>query len=209
MECQLYPLSGVVFGLAAGVSPGPLLTLVVSETLRHGVREGIKICVAPLITDLPIVLGTLFLVSHAAEMGSFLGWTSILGAAFLAYLSYGSIAVKAVASLVEDVEPRSFRKGALANLLNPHPYMFWSAVGAPTLLNALHIGFFTGLSFILGFYLSIVGSKTAVALLVGKSRSFLGGRMHLRAIRLMGLALLAFAVLFLMDGLRLLGVIRN
>ena len=48
-------LFGVVFGLAAGLMPGPLLALVIQQTLRHGPGEGIKVAAAPLLTDLPIV----------------------------------------------------------------------------------------------------------------------------------------------------------
>ncbi len=60
--------SGVVFGLSGGLSPGPLLTLVVSETLKHGIKEGVKVSIAPLITDPPIVIAAIFIVSR----GSFL-----------------------------------------------------------------------------------------------------------------------------------------
>ena len=34
-------LSGVVFGLVAGLTPGPLLVLVVRQTLCYGTREGL------------------------------------------------------------------------------------------------------------------------------------------------------------------------
>ena len=60
-------LSGVVFGLSSGVTPGPLLTLVISETLKHGKKEGIKVAIAPLLTDLPIVLVTIFILSRLKE----------------------------------------------------------------------------------------------------------------------------------------------
>ncbi len=36
-------ISGIILGLAAGTSPGPLLALVFSETLKYGKKEGIKI----------------------------------------------------------------------------------------------------------------------------------------------------------------------
>ena len=36
-------LSGLVVGLSAGASPGPLLSLVISETLNHGTRAGTKV----------------------------------------------------------------------------------------------------------------------------------------------------------------------
>ena len=45
----------LVLGLAAGFAPGPLLVLVISETLQHSTRAGIKVAFAPVITDLAIV----------------------------------------------------------------------------------------------------------------------------------------------------------
>lgn len=50
---MMYFLSvGAVLGLSSGLSPGPLLALVISETLRHGVKAGVKVALAPIITDL-------------------------------------------------------------------------------------------------------------------------------------------------------------
>ncbi|UCD33501.1 MAG: hypothetical protein JSV38_06465 [Desulfobacterales bacterium] len=47
---------GVMFGLSAGFAPGPLLTLVITQTLRHGIKEGILTASAPVLTDAPIIL---------------------------------------------------------------------------------------------------------------------------------------------------------
>ena len=74
--------SGLIFGLAAGVSPGPLLTLVVQQTMRHGVREGVKVTAVPVITDVPIVEATVVAV-RAGNLQGGLGVISLAGAAFL------------------------------------------------------------------------------------------------------------------------------
>jgi len=87
---------GAVLGLTAGISPGPLLTMVISETLRHNKREGLKIAIAPLITDIPIVLVTLFILSKMASFDIVLGIISILGGIFIAYLGYDSIRSRGV-----------------------------------------------------------------------------------------------------------------
>ena len=60
--------SGLILGLAAGVSPGPLLTLIVQQTVRHGVREGVKVAAVPLITDVPIVAATVVVVVRAGNL---------------------------------------------------------------------------------------------------------------------------------------------
>jgi hypothetical protein len=53
-----YLLQGIILGFAAGISPGPMLGLVISQTLRRGWRAGNLVAVAPLISAPPLpVLG--------------------------------------------------------------------------------------------------------------------------------------------------------
>ena len=48
--------SGAFLGLSCGLAPGPLLALLLAQTLRHGPREGCKIALTPLVTDAPIIV---------------------------------------------------------------------------------------------------------------------------------------------------------
>ena len=43
-------LAGGALGLAAGFAPGPLLTMVISQTISHGFREGVKTAFSPIIS---------------------------------------------------------------------------------------------------------------------------------------------------------------
>jgi threonine/homoserine/homoserine lactone efflux protein len=199
--------SGVVLGLSAGLSPGPLLTLVISETLKHDIKEGIKVSVAPLLTDLPIVLITILVLSRLSNMLPVLGIVSLLGCAFLSYLGFESITFKGVDIDVEQAKPQSIKKGVIANFLNPSPYMFWFTIGAPLVLKALKISLFSASLFILSFYVFLVGSKVLVAIVIGKSRFFLKSRNYVYTIRFLGVILLVFALIFLKDSLKLFGII--
>ncbi len=80
--------SGIVFGLSGGLLPGPLLTLVLAETLRHGIREGVKVSFAPLVSDVPIVCATIVVISRLSDVKPFMGAISLLGGVFLLYLGY-------------------------------------------------------------------------------------------------------------------------
>ena len=64
MSVVAFLVSGVVFGASAGLSPGPLLTLVIRETLRHGTKEGLKVAAAPLLTDAPIIALSLLVLAR-------------------------------------------------------------------------------------------------------------------------------------------------
>ncbi len=51
-----YLLSGITLGLSAGLSPRPLMALVLSETINFGKKAGILVAFAPVLTDIPIIL---------------------------------------------------------------------------------------------------------------------------------------------------------
>ena len=196
---------GIVFGLAAGISPGPLFALVISETLRHGKREGIKVALVPLLTDIPIVILTLFVLSKLSNSDIALGIIAILGGGFVCYLAYESIRIKGLEIDIQEQKPQSIRKGIFANILNPHPYIFWLTIGATSMQNALHAGITALVAFIVAFYVLLVGSKIGVALIVDKSRDFLKNKAYIWIMRILGLVLLGFADFFIRDGLEFLG----
>jgi len=208
MESEVtFLVSGVVFGLSAGLSPGPLMALVISETMKYGIKEGIKVAVAPLLTDVPIVAASLLVLSHLSDMKAVLGVLSLAGSAFLVYLAWGSITFKGARIDDAPVEPRSIRKGVVANLLNPNPYLFWLSVGAPTVVRASERSAAAASLFVVGFYFLLVGSKVLLAVAAGKSRRVMLSGAYVWAVRLLGVALLVFAVLFCRDGLAGLGLL--
>ncbi len=196
---------GLVLGLSAGLAPGPLLAFVISQTLKYNVKEGLKVALAPLITDVPIILVTLFLLTKLSNFKMALGITSFLGGAFILYLSYETIKTKPFEAL-QDTRAQSLKKGAMVNALNPHPYLFWFSVGSPTMLKAQAESSLGAVAFVTSFYLCLVGSKLCLALVVGKSRAFLEGRVYLCTMRVLGALLFVFALLLFRDGLRLVGL---
>lgn len=202
-----YMVLGVIFGLSGGLTPGPLFTLVVSETLKHGVKEGIKVSMVPLFSDLPIVLCSLYLISHFLNIQYVLGTIALLGAAFLIYLGYESVVFKGIDVNMVHMKPQSFKKGLIANFLNPSPYLFWITVGATTVLKALDVNLISAILFIFFMYLSLIGSKMLVAVVVGKSKKYLKSKNYIYTIRVLGIVLLIFALVFLKEGLVSFGIL--
>jgi threonine/homoserine/homoserine lactone efflux protein len=194
--------SGVLLGISAGLSPGPMLALVLSQTLRHGPREGCKIAMSPLATDAPIIAITLVLASNLAHLRPLLGIVSFAGAVFLVFLAWESLNPVWPQAQTRAEPPRSWCKGVVTNLLNPHPWVFWLTVGATILAKALAQGWHVAVAFLIGFYLLLVGSKMGVALLAGRSRNRLVGRPYRVAMRVLAFLLAAFAVLLFREGLK-------
>lgn len=198
--------AGLVLGLSAGFSPGPLQTLVISQSLKYGIPEGLRVALVPLITDLPIIILSIFIVNRLESYESLLGILSISGGFFLIFLSVESFRTHPISIDKLETSPNSVGKGALINLLNPHPYLFWFTVGGPILVQAWDENPLKAISFLVAFYGAIVGAKMIVALLVGKSRQFVHGKTYLWIMRGLGLLLLGFAFLLIHEGLVLIGV---
>jgi len=200
-------VTGSILGLSAGFAPGPLLVLVISETLQHDLKAGMKVALAPVLTDLPIIVFSLLVMVKLSRFHNILAIISILGAFFILYLGIKNIKIKGVHIDKETSPQRSLQKGILVNALSPHPYLFWLTVGGPTTIKAMDLGLLTACAFVLSFYILLVGSKIILALLVGRSRSYLQGNTYIYTMRMLGLVLILLAGFLFQDGLHLLRVI--
>lgn len=197
--------TGIVFGLSAGLTPGPLMTLVITETLKRGVSAGMRVAVAPLITDPLIIVGSIVLLATFVQAMAFIGTVALLGSLFIAWMAYQNITFAGVAAHTASPQISQLRMGIIANLLNPNPYLFWLTVGGPLILKTSRNGLTSAALFLTLFYGCLVGSKILVALAVGRSRQFLQSRVYVWIIRCLGILLGIFAWFFLKEGLRYLG----
>ncbi len=196
---------GLVLGLSAGLSPGPLLTLVFAETLRHDVRAGIKVAIAPIITDLPIIACSVFVLGRVSQSYVFLAIISFCGAVFVARMGIENIRTNGCTIAVGEKEVKSpLSKGIMTNILSPHPYLFWLTIGVPILGRAIRYDFVQVLIFLVSFYLFLVGSKVLLAVLIGSSSRFFSGRMYIFIMKFLGVVLCILAATLFYDGLHLL-----
>lgn len=201
-----YISRGTLLGLAAGFSPGPLTFLVIAETLRHGLRSGIQVAMAPLLTDIPIILFTFVILERLRQHPELFGVISLAGGIFLLHLGIDSFRSRATDSQKVAVQARSLRRGVLVNFLNPNPYVFWVSVGTPTILGALHMSAAHAGVFVIAFFLVIVGSKVLLAKIVDKSRLFLDSKAYRWMLRVLGGLLVVYAISFFREGLSKLGI---
>ncbi|MEM7583488.1 MAG: LysE family translocator [Acidobacteriota bacterium] len=201
-----YLAAGLVLGLSAGLAPGPLLALVLRQSLQYGRREGILVSASPLITDLPIVAGSVFLAQQALDLDRVFGWVALIGAGYVLYLAVETAKARFPSTQITEQAPRSLLTGVLANVLSPHPYLFWLTVGAPMVVTASREhGIGAAAGFVTVFYVLLVGSKIVLAVLLGGSRQRLSPTTYRTIMTVLGAALAVFAVLLAIDGWRRLG----
>ena len=190
---ETYLFMGMVLGLSAGLSPGPLLALVISETVRLGVGAGIRVALAPLISDIPVLIVSFLLVSWLSGSDPVLGVISLVGAVIVFKMGISCIRTAGQMPESPGCISASLMKGVLVNILSPHPYLFWITVGAPVASKAWQSHPGGAVGFVAGFYLLLVGSKLALAVVVARTRSFLTGAAYVWTMRVLGLLLCCFA----------------
>jgi threonine/homoserine/homoserine lactone efflux protein len=98
---------GLLLGAPSGIAPGPMLILIISETLRHSIHAGAKVAFIPLLTDIPVVLISGFLFAQISNMNILLGAISLFGSVFLLYL--GTNSIRTATAEILNLTPRSLR----------------------------------------------------------------------------------------------------
>lgn len=195
--------SGVSLGLAGGLSAGPLSALVVSQTLRFGLREGITVAFAPVLTDGPLLLLGALVMTEAQSFPILTGCISLLGAAFLSWLALDCWTAGTPHTKPDDtpLAPSSVRKALLTNALNPHPYLFWLMIGGPIFAKAWAVGVGHAALFIVAFFSCLVGAKLGIALTTHFFRGHLTGPVYTWVMRGLALSIVGCALYFLNDAL--------
>src|SRR5579864_8015940 len=108
-------VTAIIFGISNGLSPGPALTLVISHTIQHNFKEGIKVASGPILFGLVVVPISILISIQINHYKNLMGWISIIGAAYIAYLGSKTILSKKIKLTSISSKPKSFWVGALAN----------------------------------------------------------------------------------------------
>jgi len=175
--------AGLSIGLAAGISPGPLMTLVVTATLRRGFGAGWRTAVAPLLTDAPIVVVAVAALSALPE--SWVRWLG-LGGGFVV-IAFGLWEISRGAAPLPEGEASGGSagdvwRGVAVNALSPHPWIFWVTAGGPLLVETWREAPGGAVAFLAGFYAALVGSKIGLAGVVAAGRRRLSERWRRRLV---------------------------
>jgi len=192
---------GVSLGLAAGMSPGPLLTYTIVATLRGGGKAGVAVGMAPLLTDIPIILLSLWILHQVPEQVVHL--LGIAGGLFVIYLGWETArSAQKAPALALDTEvdvSQALGRGILVNFLNPNPYIFWATVGGPILVRAYRETPVYAAAFLVAFYTLLVGAHVAIALFVHRQRDALQGGWYRRALFLLAVLLITVGIRLIVE----------
>jgi threonine/homoserine/homoserine lactone efflux protein len=197
-----YIIQGLGYGFAATVQPGPFQTYIISQTLNNGWKRTLPTMFAPLISDGPIIILMLLILSHLPN--AMVQILQVAGGVFVLYLAMGTFKAwrnfdEKLLTISHPVQ-QSVLKAALMNMLSPGPYIYWSLVTGPILLAGWRKSPVNGVGFLLGFYTAMITSIAGIITLFGFART-LGSKVTRILLGLAAITLLGFGLYQLWAGL--------
>jgi len=180
MSLQVY-LAFVAACIALALLPGPVVTLLIANGLRHGTRAAL-INIAGVQTGLMIMIGVVAigLTSLMATMGYWFDWIRLAGAAYLVWLGIKLIRVPVEGIGGEEAPPPPprggfFLQGFLVLISNPKLLIFFGAFLPQFMdMGRDHVSQAT----LLGVTFMVIAAVTdgIYALLAGRARKFFSSR---------------------------------
>jgi len=167
-----YFVFGISYAFACVVQPGPFQAFLISQSLTNGWRKTIPLVFAPLISDLPVIILVLFVLTNIPHDA--LRILQCFGGVFLIYLAYNAYkawrAFDVNAKHVISPKQNIF-KAVMINLLNPNPYLGWSLVLGPLLIKAWDEDQVNGIVLLIGFYSSLIINTAGLVMLFAAARN--------------------------------------
>ncbi len=190
-----YLIQGIGYGFAAAAQPGPFQTYLISQTLSKGWRLTLPAALAPLISDGPIIVAVLVVLSQVPLW--FQRFLYIAGGLFILYLAYSAFVAWRnydKSGVVTDSSGRqSVVKAAMMVALSPGPYIYWSLVTGPILLTGWREAPANGLGFLVSFYATIVLSLSGIIVMFGTARQ-LGPKVNRALLGVSAITLVCFGL---------------
>lgn len=191
---------GILFGLGASLSIGPVFVLMVEESVVRGFKSGFQVIIGSAVADIimliPALLASWFL-TRVSSASFFIGF---VGASYFIYLGICSIRDARRIFIVKQPATysaaRSLWKGMIGNVINPATWTFWIVTGTPTMLRAYETSGLLGfVCFMLAWFLTASGIETLISYTVSKTKKRIGARglsgfMIVSAITFFGIATL-------------------
>jgi threonine/homoserine/homoserine lactone efflux protein len=155
-------IKGFLLGFPNAALPGPFQAYLLSQTIKNGWKSSLILALAPFISDGPIIIITLFILSQMPVqillMIQTAGGIFLLFLAFKAFQNYRRTAWREKIRPFDEAYPKytALLKGALVNFLNPNAYIFWSTIGGPIILRSWRVSPSNTLAFLIGFYGTLI-----------------------------------------------------
>lgn len=190
-----YLFFGITYAFAAAVQPGPFQAFIISQTLSKGWRSTLPASFAPMLSDAPIITITLLILSNVPDKMVYI--LQLAGGLFLLYLAWGAYLNWKKFDSMQITEKgtgqQTLFKAAVVNLLNPNPYIGWSLIMGPMLIEGWREAPASGIALVVGFYATLTICTAGIIILFAAARK-LGPKVSRISIGISAVALAVFGL---------------
>lgn len=189
MSLEMIFVTSLVVGLTGAMMPGPLLTVTVAETARHGFRAGPLLVLGHAVLECFLIVALMAGLAAVLMRSEVTAVIAVVGGTFLVWMGY-SIARDALFGRVElavtrepDSQtgapavsggvPRLVVLGIVVSLSNPYFTLWWATVGLTFITQSLDNGTVGLTAFFTGHILADLGWYSLIAAAVAGSGRFL------------------------------------
>lgn len=200
-----------VLALSGAMMPGPLLTVAVEQTVRHGKGAAMLLMVGHALLEAALLLGLALGLSRILLLPPVKAGLSLVGGAFLFWMG-GTMLVDVLRGRVKlelegGAQPPSrfgpILRGALVSLANPYWILWWTTIGLKLASDSLAIGPAGVGAFFLGHEAADFAWYFAIALAVASGRRFMSDRVYRVIIGGCAVFLVYLGVAFVVGGIQL------
>jgi len=202
--------SSLLVAYSGALMPGPMLTVVVSESPQHGFAAGPLVVLGHAVLELTLIvalvvgLGSL-LERHSVQAAVEIGGGAMLvwmGASMALAVMRGHVSLKWEHDAAAPPRAQPVLAGILASLSNPYWLIWWATIGMAYLSKSYAAGALGVGAFYVGHIMGDLTWYSAVSGLMAAGRRFIGLSVYKGLLVFCGAFLVVLAVVFLYAGVR-------
>jgi len=207
---QALQIGAAAFAIAltGAMAPGPLLTVAVEQTVRHGKGAAMLLMVGHALLEAALLVGLAFGLKTFLLLPAVTTGLSLVGGAFLLWMGgtmlfdtvRGRITLDLLAGERQPSRLGPVARGAAVSLANPYWIIWWATIGLKLASDSIAIGPIGVGAFFLGHEIADFAWYFAVALAVASGRRFLSDRVYRIVIGACASFLLYLGVRFALTG---------
>lgn len=214
MELWVLLVTSFLVGLTGALSPGPLLTVTVSESVRRGFWAGPLVVLGHCLLEIALIVALVMGLQELLKFNGVKGTIGILGGLFLLWLGYQMLrdAYRDSLDITLSGEGKSMKwggpvlAGLLASLSNPYFVLWWATVGAAYVFVSLEYGWLGLVLFTAGHISSDLLWYSLVSFAVARGRRYIGHNFYRGLLGACGVFLVGLALYFCVSGWNYMGL---
>ncbi len=213
MELLLLAGSWWIVGFSGAMMPGPVTTLIVTESARRGFIAGPLISIGHSLLEMLMVVALYFGLGDLLKQNAVAGMIGLLGGLFLLWMGWDIVrsarAGKVSLAALEGTPGKGSSRnpvvaGVLTSVANPYWILWWATVGAAALITFRSFGVAGIVAFYVAHSLADWVWNNVIAFVVATGRRAMTDQVYRAILMVCGVFLVALSVYFVVSGLKFL-----